>query len=290
MYNKKLRKVFAVCTAMMVLTIAAGAISASAANTEVNTVDPGITAEEKAAKADDPTTQKNIDPSAEDDPATADVNEAYTDMDMAVWGFIEEETEYSVDVEWGDMTFWYQNGSWDSEKHMRLFHRTWNTTTHKYEILDQGWKVYDNTNDEVLGDVQDAINRITITNHSNASVYAKLTYTSEEGYSDTTGSFAATDASKMTAENTAADVKATWNAENSFLTLQTSDDNQNVESGEPVEGAAAVGNVYFMPVGPSGATEEIYYKKIPKWTKIGKITVALSTTEPTEEPVEEPTA
>ncbi len=275
MYNKKLAKIYAGCALSMALAVAAAPINAFAAApapTEVNTVNPGKTAEEKTQKESDSTKRTKLDPTAEDDPATDGTNEAYTDTDIDVWGYTEDKIVYSVDVEWGAMTFQYEASTWDPD-------------ALKSEA-GRGWLVYDNVNDEVLLgtddaiDVQDAINRITVTNHSNAAVYAKLTYTGETG-NGTTGTFAATDADKKTTTNTAEDFNATFDSTKGVITLQNADNSAGADGA----GKATVGNVYFMPNGiestlitgdtPAGITQ---------WTKIGKITVSLSTEDPTAAP------
>jgi len=285
MYSKKISKIYAGCALSMAFAIAATPINALAAegdgetpaapaNTEVNTVNPGTTAAgDKDAKADDPTKLTGLDPTSDkDDPDTADKNEAYTDTDIDVWGYTEDGTVYSVDVEWGAMTFQYETSSWDPETHEAA--------------TGAGWVVYDNVNDKVLGDVQDAINRITVTNHSNAAVYAKLTYAGEADYTATTGTFAASDADRKTDTNTAEDFNATFDDTKGVITLQTADNG----AGEAGAGKATVGNVYFMPTGidntlvsgdsPAG---------IEQWTKIGKITVSLLTETPAEGGTEEDT-
>ncbi len=258
MYKKKLAKIYAGCALAMALSLAA-APSAFAANTEVNTVSPGTDDTGKTAKADDPTKREKLDPTAEDDPSTDDKNEAYTDTDIDVWGFTKDGTVYSVDVEWGAMTFMYEKSSWDPE-------------THKAKD-GAGWQVYDNANDKELGDVQNAINRVTVTNHSNASVYAKMAYAGETDYADTTGTFAA---SEKAADE---DVKATWNTSDNYLSLKTAaTDKEDNAVAADAAGTPSVGNVYFKP---AGIADSVKTSGIAKWTKIGKITVSLLTEEPT---------
>ena len=73
---------------------------------------------------------------------------------------------YSVDITWGSMAFTYSEGSGSS----------WNPNTHTYTSSGAGgWSHSGNT--------------VTVTNHSNAQVTAKLTYTSETGYEGISGSF-----------------------------------------------------------------------------------------------------
>ena len=68
-------------------------------------------------------------------------------------------TIYSVTITWGAMDFTYNDGAWDPE-------------THTY---DASWTATGNT--------------VTVTNHSNAAVTAKLTYTAAQNYIGITGTF-----------------------------------------------------------------------------------------------------
>lgn len=89
-------------------------------------------------------------------------------------------TVYSVDITWGNMEFTYSEGSG----------RTWNPATHTYSSGGTGgWSHSGNT--------------ITVTNHSNTGVTAKLAYASETGYEGISGSF---DNDSMTID-TAVDTK-----------------------------------------------------------------------------------
>ena len=75
-------------------------------------------------------------------------------------------TVYSVDITWGSMAFTYSNGSGS----------TWNPATHTYSSGGAaGWSNSGNT--------------VKVTNHSNTSVSAELTYASESGFEGITGSF-----------------------------------------------------------------------------------------------------
>ena len=198
-----------------------------------------------------------------------------------MWGYTKDGTVYSVDVEWGAMTFQYETGSWDPDTHTAATGR--------------GWVVYDNVNDKVLGDVQDAINRITVTNHSNAAVYAKLTYAGAGDYGVSAGAFAKIDTAKQTktdkpneGDTTGAvvDFQATVTitpgvdantADTGVIKLETADNGSGGAAGTPT-----VGNVYFMPknIGDAKKTAD----GISQWTTIGKITVSLSTEDPTATP------
>lgn len=68
-------------------------------------------------------------------------------------------TVYSVAITWGEMDFAYNDGAW-------------NPDTHKFGA---SWSATGNT--------------VTVTNHSNVKVDAKLTYTAEENYADIIGTF-----------------------------------------------------------------------------------------------------
>ncbi len=257
MQNKKFKKWYsAIAVAAMTAMIAApfNVFAAPGDPQEVNSIDPSAD-----NKADDPTKLTGIDPTAEDDPTTDSDYEGYVDTDIDVWGYTEDATVYSVDVEWGAMTFQYEKSKWNPETHMKE--------------TGAGWKIYDTTQQKVLDAAQDAINKVTVINHSNAPVYAKMSYNGETGYTDTTGEFT------FDNTDTTNNVKATWNNDNKYFSLQTATttaDGSEITDGSA--GAPAKGNVYFMPSGIG--TDQT----INKWTKIGKITVALSTTEPTATP------
>ncbi len=265
MYDKKLRQICVGCAAALALTIVAGPISASAATpaaigvTEVNKVDPGTDATGKTAKADDPVSRQALDPSV----TTGAL--AYTDTQIDVWGYTHDATIYSVDVEWGAMTFEYEKNSWDPKEHK--------------QIEGRGWLVYDNVAEEALTATQDAINKVTITNHSNAAVKAQLSYASVtdggiDGNTDYTGIDGTFNKSNVTP---AEDVKAEWDGRNNCFTLKTAATNENDETiSDPTTtaGTPAKGNVYFLPENISDAVKTA---GIEKWTTIGKITVAITT-------------
>lgn len=183
--------------------------------------------------------------------------DAYSDTEIPVWGFTQDATVYSVDVEWGAMTFQYESSTWDPE-------------THKAKE-GAGWKVYDSEADEALEETEHAINEIKVTNHSNAGVWAALTYAAKDDYTDTTGDFSFTtgtedgDTNALTAK--AGDVPA-------YLTLTSADN--NLGTGEGV-GKETVGKAYFMPDGISADNKT---NGINKWTTIGTITVGIKTEEP----------
>lgn len=150
-----------------------------------------------------------------------------------------------MDVEWGAMTFQYEASTWDA-------------TAHK-TVEGAGWKVYDSEKNKVLDTKTDAINRIQVTNHSNAGVRAVLAYAGEAGYEDTHGSFA----------KAAGD--STTSFSGSAIRLATAD-NAKVAG---TAGTPTVGTVYFMP---DGIKEDLKKSDgITKWTQLGTITVSIET-------------
>ncbi|EOS39674.1 hypothetical protein C809_04593 [Lachnospiraceae bacterium MD335] len=186
-------------------------------------------------------------------------DEDYCDTEIDVLGFTEDATVYSVDVEWGAMTFQYENATWDA-------------TAHKTAESAQ-WKVYDSENSKALDTTQDAINQIKVTNHSNAGVYATLHYagtkTDAVDYTDTTGGFT------KSAEDTDTQLTEKEGDVPEYLTLSTADNSGDAS----VAGTPTTGTVFFMP---SGIKEE--YKKadgITKWSQIGTITIGIETEQPT---------
>ncbi len=190
---------------------------------------------------------KDLDPTRKE--ATAD-KPAYADTMIDVQAHTVSSVVYSVDVEWGAMTFRYENSIWDATAHQTL--------------TGAGWKVYDSVNDEVVDATEDAINRIQVTNHSNAEVKAALAYAGRTGYEDTTGSFAkAADDTDTSYDGTA-------------LTLASADNNAGEAEGQ---GKATVGCVYFMP---SGIKEDYKTAGITKWTQLGTITVGVETADQEE--------
>ncbi len=190
--------------------------------------------------------------STDDEP---DSGKELPSVDIDVQGFTKDATVFSVDVEWGAMTFRYEKSTWDSETH---------TTT-----AGRGWVVYDNKTEEVVDSAQDAINSITVTNHSNAGVYATLSYTGNDSYADIAGGFAAK-ADDAVTQFTGSDASAP-----AYLTL-TSADNNGGET--PGQGKETAGTVYFMPTGIGEADGAV--SDISKWEKIGKITVSILTEQP----------
>lgn len=184
--------------------------------------------------------------------------EAYADVEIPVWGFTEDATVYSVDVEWGAMTFQWENSSWNPETHMKK--------------AGAGWKVYDSVANKALDTVEDAINEIKVTNHSNAPVWATLAYKAETNYEDTAGKFGFTTGTEDTDTNKLTDAAGTVPA---YLSLETADNGADGAAGTPT-----VAKAYFMP---DGIKEELKTGgAIQKWTTIGTITVGIKTEQPKE--------
>lgn len=195
----------------------------------------------------------------EDDEDYVPAKPAYEDVEIPVWGFTEDAVVYSVDVEWGAMTFQWENSSWDPKTHM--------------EVGGAGWKVYDDDRDKALDDTETLINEVKVTNHSNAPVWATLTYESVEDYDpDTTGDFSFTTGTDEDDEDV---LTAATEDLPAYLSLETADNAE--EEGEA--GTPTVGKAYFMPDGL--ATEYQTDDGIAKWTKIGTITVSIKTEQPT---------
>lgn len=190
---------------------------------------------------------EDLDPTQTED--TAD-KPAYADTAIDVQAHTVSSVVYSVDVEWGAMTFRYENSLWDATAHQAQ--------------TGAGWQVYDSVNDQALDTTEDAINRIQVTNHSNAEVKAALAYAGAEGYKDTTGSF-----------TKKADDKDT-NYDGTALTLASADNGK----GESGAGKETVGCVYFMP---KDIKEEYKTDGFAKWEQLGTITVGIETVEETVE-------
>ena len=190
---------------------------------------------------------EGLDPTQTEDMAD---KPAYADTAIDVQAHTVSSVVYSVDVEWGAMTFRYENSLWDATAHQ--------TQT------GAGWQVYDSANDKALDTKEDAINRIQVTNHSNAEVKAALAYAGAAGYEDTAGSFA----------KAAGDTDTSYDG--TALTLASADNGK----GEKGAGKETVGCVYFMP---SGINEAHKTGGITKWKQLGTITVGIKTVEETVE-------
>ena len=277
MKRKQLWKVFGAGALAVSLIVSplAGVNALAAGETEETGTGAASTAKEGgSAEGLDPTRDEAIPAKGTEGQADYEPEvPAYADTEIPVWGFTEDATVYSVDVEWGAMTFQWENSSWDPVTHM--------------EKDGAGWKVYDSTKDKALDATEDVINEIKVTNHSNAPVWATLSYTSEAAYADdTTGAFGyengiaadAADAATLKAKLTAAtaDVPA-------YLSLETADNGEGEAEGQ---GKETVAKAYFMPVGLADALQTD--DGIAKWTKIGTITVGIKTEQPKAATVTEP--
>ena len=269
MKRKTLWKMFGTGALALSLIVSplAGTVAQAAENppTETTTENPDVK-EGDSKKALDPTQDVEIPAKGnEGDTDYKPAKPAYADVEIPVWGYTEDATVYSVDVEWGAMTFQWENSSWDPETHMKK--------------EGAGWKVYDSANNKALDATEDKINEIKVTNHSNAQVWATLAYKSEAAYDpDTTGAFGydtgiaedEADSAALKAKLTAAttDVPA-------YLTLETADNATN----EGEAGTPTVAKAYFMPDGLAADLKK--GDGIAKWTKIGTITVGIKTAQPT---------
>lgn len=273
MKRKQLWKVLGTgCLAVSLLASPMTGVSALAADGDLGTEDAqagtGTDATDKkeggsALKLDPTRTEAIPESGSEADGDYVPAKPAYADVEIPVYGFTQDSIVYSVDVEWGAMTFQYENSTWDPE-------------THKSKE-GKGWQVYDSEADKVV--VNDdgtkveahAINEIKVTNHSNAGVWATLTYAGDTGYTDITGSFKK---GNETGDTTALTAATTDGSVPAYLTLGTAD---NAET-EGAAGTPTVGKAYFMPTDP--AEGETAPSNIDKWTEIGKITVGIKTEVP----------
>lgn len=130
-----------------------------------------------------------------------DVNAKYVDGRISA-------TVINADVEWGKMEFTYTvSGT-----------KTWNAQKHDYDIKDSGAWTADG-------------NEISVTNHSNAGIFADLTYKAGSGYDNVSGTFSKKRIALPTAEG-----KAVGAAELTGTTVLTLD-------GELSENVTAMTNV-----------------------------------------------
>ena len=104
-------------------------------------------------------------------------------------------TIYSVDVAWGSMEFTYTD----------TFIGVWNPDLHEYEgRIEAAWSCDTDAN------------KLTVTNHSNTSVYVSLEYTPGKDFDGISGNFSKEHFSLATAEGVTRENAPT---ENSLLTL-----------------------------------------------------------------------
>ncbi len=104
-------------------------------------------------------------------------------------------TVYSVDIAWGSMEFTYTDASQGN----------WNPLTHEYDgAVEATWTC------------ADGANRITVTNHSNASVTATLSYAAATGYDAISGAFSA---GELVLDSAVGTAFAAAPAKSSLLTL-----------------------------------------------------------------------
>lgn len=193
---------------------------------------------------------------------TAKENAPGNEVEIPVWGFggsLDGATVYSVDVEWGAMTFQYVNGS-ASDK-------VWDPATHSYKTGGGTggagqWQVYDSVNKSVASSDQTSINQISVTNHSNAGVKAEFSFLG----AGINGKF--TVGEGTTKDTSVADLGKAG------IKLATADNNQG--EGEGV-GKEVIGKVFFMPDGmympPAGEMGA------PSWKSLGTITVSIGADE-----------
>lgn len=91
------------------------------------------------------------------------------------------DTVYSIDIEWGAMSFTYNQGS----------NGTWDPSTHKYtNSIEPGWSPTSET-----------ANVVTVTNHSNSNIKCNISFSTEEKFSFVTGTLSNPSISLPTAEN-----------------------------------------------------------------------------------------
>lgn len=117
------------------------------------------------------------------DQASADIKASYQEGNTLT------ENVYSVDVNWGSLEYTYHPSKT----------KTWNTETLKYDTKGDPYWGCDNDQ-----------NKITVTNHSNAAISAKLEYTQTNA--DVTGSFDQSKINLKSADGTTVDEAPTGTA------------------------------------------------------------------------------
>lgn len=130
--------------------------------------------------------------------------EAYSDTDV-----------YSVDVEWGAMTFVYEEAGWD--------------TTTLTSCGEGEWKVYDYAQACSVEEKNTSINQLVITNYSTDEIYAALQYDNSRDL-NVLGNFQAS-------EDTQSYFYGAENGRPAYLWLEA-----------PALGKNSKGSVFFMPM------------------------------------------
>lgn len=193
------------------------------------------------------------------------------EVSIPVWGFrgsLDGAKIYSVDVEWGAMTFQYVDGS-ASDK-------VWDPEEHLYKS-DGGagageWQVYDSENKSVASSDQTSINQISVINHSNAEVKAAFSFAGTGTPTPLRGKF-------TVGEGTDKDESVT-NPEEAGIKLATADN--DLGEGDGV-GKEVTGKVFFMPDGPYPMTGGGDMSGTPTWQSLGEITVSIGADSNAEE-------
>ena len=197
------------------------------------------------------------------------------EVSIPVWGFkgsLDGAKIYSVDVEWGAMTFQYVEGS-SSDK-------VWDPDTHSYKTgTGSGgageWQVYDSENKSVASSDQTSINQISVINHSNAEVKAAFSFQGT-GAPAVNGKFTVDDGTTKDTEYTnVANPGATG------IKLATADN--DLGEGEGV-GKEVIGKVFFMPDGPYPMTGGTETPGALSWKSLGEITVTIDADSTEETP------
>ena len=195
------------------------------------------------------------------------------EVSIPVWGFkgsLDGAKIYSVDVEWGAMTFQYVEGS-SSDK-------VWDPDTHSYNTGSGSgggasqWQVYDSENKSVASSDKTSINQISVINHSNAEVKAAFSFQGT-GTPAANGKFTLDDG---TTEDT--DVTDPGAA---GIKLATADN--DLGEGEGV-GKEVIGKVFFLPDGPYPMTGGVQAPGTLSWQSLGEITVSIDADSTEETP------
>lgn len=155
--------------------------------------------------------------------------EAYSDTDV-----------YSVDVEWGAMTFVYEEAGWD--------------TTTLTSCGEGEWKVYDYAQACSVEEKNTSINQLVITNYSTDEIYAALQYDNSRDL-NVLGNFQAS-------EDTQSYFYGAENGRPAYLWLEA-----------PALGKNSKGSVFFMPMErPLTLSQDM--------TPIGTIRIRIQTDKP----------